>query len=46
MLTRPDVAQGPAIDEAAVARAVHDLLQALGKDLTGESLPHTPLAKH
>jgi GTP cyclohydrolase I len=42
MLTRSDVAHGPAIDEVAVARAVHDLLLALGQDVTAESLQETP----
>ena len=42
MLTRADDAHLPAIDEAAVARAAHDLLVALGQDVTGESLQDTP----
>ncbi len=42
MLTRSDVTHGPAIDVAAVARAVHDMLLALGQDLTDESLQDTP----
>jgi GTP cyclohydrolase IA len=42
MLTRPDDEGGPAIDEVATARAVHDLLLALGQDITGESLQDTP----
>ncbi len=42
MLTRSDVDHEAAIDEAAVARAVHDLLRALGQDPTGESLRDTP----
>jgi GTP cyclohydrolase I len=42
MLTRSAVAHGPAIDEVAVARAVHDMLLALGQDVTDESLRDTP----
>jgi GTP cyclohydrolase I len=42
MLTRSDVAHGPRIDEVAAARAVTDLLRALGQDLTAESLQDTP----
>ncbi len=42
MLTRSDIAHGPAIDEVAVARAVHDMLLALGQDVTHESLQDTP----
>ena len=30
------------MDVAAVARAVHDMLLALGQDVTGESLQDTP----
>ncbi len=42
---RPDVADivhGPAVDEVAAARAVSDLLLALGQDVTAESLQDTP----
>jgi GTP cyclohydrolase I len=45
MLMRPDVADtahGPAVDEVAAARAVSDLLLALGQDITAESLQDTP----
>jgi GTP cyclohydrolase I len=42
MLTRSNDAHRPTIDEAAVAQAVHDLLRALGQDLTAESLQDTP----
>jgi GTP cyclohydrolase I len=42
MLTRSDVEHEAAIDEAAVARAVSDLLRALGQDPTGESPRDTP----
>jgi len=45
MLMRPDVADnvhGPAVDEVAAARAVFDLLLALGQDVTAESLQDTP----
>jgi GTP cyclohydrolase I len=42
MLTRSGDAHSPTIDEVVVARAVHDLLLALGQDLTAESLQDTP----
>jgi GTP cyclohydrolase I len=45
MLTRPavaDVRHGPALDEVAGARAVADLLRALGQDVTDESRRGTP----
>jgi GTP cyclohydrolase IA len=42
MLTRSDVVLGPAVDELAAGRAVHDLLLALGQDLTDETLQDTP----
>jgi GTP cyclohydrolase I len=42
MLTRSGDAHRSPIDEVAAARAVHDLLRALGQDLTAESLQDTP----
>lgn len=42
MLTRASHAQAPAIDEAAVARPVHDVLLTLGQDVRSESLQDTP----
>lgn len=42
MLTCSSDAQAPAIDEVAVARAVHDVLRALGQDVSDESLQDTP----
>ena len=42
MLTRPDVPQDPAVGEVAAARAVRDLLVALGQDVSDGSLQATP----
>jgi GTP cyclohydrolase I len=42
MLTRSSDGHAPVIDEVAVARAVQDVLRALGQDVSGESLQDTP----
>ncbi len=42
MLTPSDNPQRPTIDEVSAARAVHDLLRALGQDVNTEVLQETP----